>query len=159
MKMKVRKTFRRKQRNRRKTRRLRGGNTLEVSYNNQQLSGQELPKSLTQMKPSVKFPTTGKLYTLVMWDPDVPPQFQPGFVHWIATNLEGPNDIMDNQVLEYKGPDPSKGEPHNYNFGLFEQQGHINPQQPERTKFLIDNFVRDNNLKKVSEVFMKVGAI
>ena len=58
-----RKTFRQKYKNRRKTRRLRGGNTLEVSYGNEQVSGQELPKPLTQMKPSVKFPSTSKLYT------------------------------------------------------------------------------------------------
>jgi phosphatidylethanolamine-binding protein (PEBP) family uncharacterized protein len=158
MKMKVRKTFRRKQKNRRRTRCLRGGNTLEVSYDNQQLSGQELPRKATQSAPSVKFPTTGKLYSLVMWDPDVPPQIQPGFVHWIVTNLQSQNDIQNNQLLGYKGPAPPSGI-HRYYFGLFEQQGHINPQQPERQKFSIDEFVNDNNLKEVSKVFMKVGAI
>jgi phosphatidylethanolamine-binding protein (PEBP) family uncharacterized protein len=158
MKFKIRKTFRRKHRNRRKTRRLRGGNRLEVFYDNQQLVGQELPKPLTQMKPSVKFPTTGKLYTLVMWDPDVPEQSQPSFVHWIATNLEGPNDIMDNQLLEYVGPNPPKGKAHRYFFSLFEQQGHIRPQQPERPNFSIDEFVNENNLKEVSRVYMLVSA-
>ena len=158
MKLKIRKTLRRKYKNKRKTRRLRGGNTLEVFYDNQQVSGQELSKSLTQMKPTVKFPTTDKLYTLIMWDPDVPPQIQPGFVHWIATNLQSHNDIENNQVLNYKGPSPPSGI-HRYYFGLFEQQGHIRPQQPERTKFQINDFIKDNNLKKVSEVFMKVCAI
>ena len=156
MKLKIRKTFRRKQKSRRKTRRLRGGNMLEVSYGNEQVSGQELPKTLTQMKPSVKFPTTGKLYTLVMWDPDVPPISQPGFVHWIATNLQGQNDIETNELLPYKGPAPPSGT-HRYFFGVFEQQGHISPQQPERTKFQINEFIENNNLKRVSEVFMKIS--
>jgi phosphatidylethanolamine-binding protein (PEBP) family uncharacterized protein len=156
MKLKIRKTFRRKQKSRRKTRRLRGGNMLEVSYGNEQVSGQELPKTLTQMKPSVKFPTTGKLYTLVMWDPDVPPISQPGFVHWIATNLQSQNDIETNELLPYKGPAPPSGT-HRYFFGVFEQQGHISPQQPERTHFQINEFIENNNLKRVSEVFMKIS--
>jgi len=158
MKLKIRKTIRQKSKNRRKTHRLRGGNTLEVFYDNLPVSGQELPKPLTKMKPSVKFPTTGNLYTLVMWDPDVSPQIQPGFAHWIATNLQNPFDISNNQVLEYKGPNPPSGI-HRYFFGLFEQQGHINPQQPPRINFNINEFINENNLKKVSEVYMRVAVI
>jgi phosphatidylethanolamine-binding protein (PEBP) family uncharacterized protein len=157
MKLKIKKTLRRKHKNRRKTRRLCGGNTLEVSYDNEQVSGQELPKPLTQMKPNVKFPTTGKLYTLVMWDPDVPPQIQPGFVHWIATNIKSPNNIENNQILDYKGPAPPSGT-HRYFFGLFEQNETINPHQPERQNFSIDEFVNENNLKEVSRVYMTVSA-
>jgi phosphatidylethanolamine-binding protein (PEBP) family uncharacterized protein len=157
MKLKIRKTFKKKQRNKRKTRHQKGGNTLEVFYDNQQISGQELPKSLTQMKPTVKFPTTDELYTLIMWDPDVPPQIQPGFVHWLVINLQSQNNIETNELLPYKGPAPPSGI-HRYFFGLFEQQGHINPQQPERTKFQINDFVKNNNLRKVSEVFMRVSS-
>jgi phosphatidylethanolamine-binding protein (PEBP) family uncharacterized protein len=157
MKLKIKKTLRRKHKNRRKTRRLCGGNTLEVSYDNEQVSGQELPKPLTQMKPNVKFPTTGKLYTLVMWDPDVPPISQPGFVHWIATNIKSPNNIENNQILDYKGPAPPSGT-HRYFFGLFEQNETINPHQPERQNFSIDEFVNENNLKEVSRVYMTVSA-
>jgi phosphatidylethanolamine-binding protein (PEBP) family uncharacterized protein len=161
MKLKIRKTHKRKRRNTRckSQKRLKGAaRQLEVFYDNEQLSGQELPRSLTQSTPTIKFPTTGELYTIVMWDPDVPPQIQPGFVHWIVTNLQSQNDIHNNQVLEYKGPAPPSGI-HRYFFGLFEQQGHINPQQPERPNFIIDEFVKDNNLRKVSEVFMKVAFI
>jgi phosphatidylethanolamine-binding protein (PEBP) family uncharacterized protein len=157
MKLKIKKTIRRKHKNRRKTRRLCSGNTLEVSYDNEQVSGQELPKPLTQMKPNVKFPTTGKLYTLVMWDPDVPPQIQPGFVHWIATNIKSPNNIENNQILDYKGPAPPSGT-HRYFFGLFEQNETINPHQPERQNFSIDEFVNENNLKEISRVYMTVSA-
>ena len=95
-----------------------------------------------------------------MWDPDVPPQIQPGFVHWIVTNLQSQNNIENNEVLPYKGPAPPAGTGiHIYYFGLFEQQGHINPQQPERTKFQINEFIENNNLRKVSEVFMRVSSV
>jgi phosphatidylethanolamine-binding protein (PEBP) family uncharacterized protein len=157
MKMKSRKSNKRKPRNRRKTRHLRGGNMLEVFYENQKVAGQELPKPLTQSTPLVKFPTTGKLYSLIMWDPDVPPQIQPGFVHWIVTNLQSQNDIQNNQVLEYKGPAPPSGI-HRYYFGLFEQSGHISVQQPQRPKFSINEFVKDYNLRLISDVFMRVAA-
>lgn len=141
----------------RKTRKQKGGNGLDVFYNSIKVSGQEFPKSSTNIQPTIKFPTIGKLYTLVMWDPDVPSQIQPGFVHWIASNLESPSDIYKNQVLEYKGPSPLSGI-HRYYFGLFEQSGHITVKQPERQQFNINEFIIENNLKKTSEVFMRVAA-
>lgn len=155
MKLKIKKTFRHKRRNTHRTRRQKGGNNLEVFYDNHKVAGQEFPKSLTQLKPSIKFPTTGKLYTLVMWDPDVPQQAQPGFVHWIAINLQTSQDIEKNNVLTYKGPAPPSGI-HRYYFGLFEQKTTINPNQPERPKFSIVNFVNKNNIKEVSRVYMTV---
>jgi len=158
MKLKIRKTFRRKHKNNRRTRRRqKRGNSLEVSYDNIQLSGQELSRSLTQSEPSIKFPTTDKLYTLGMWDPDVSPQIQPGVVHLLVTNLKSQNNIESNEVLSYKGLAPPSGI-HRYFFGLFEQQGHISVKQPERTNFNIYEFIRDNNLKKVSDTFMRVRA-
>jgi ribonuclease HII len=66
-------------------------------------------------------------------------------------------DIQNNQVLDYKGPAPPSGV-HRYFFGLFEQQRTISPQQPERPNFSINEFVKDNNLIKTYEVFMKVAA-
>jgi phosphatidylethanolamine-binding protein (PEBP) family uncharacterized protein len=161
MKLKIKKTFRRKHRNtKHRTRRNQKGSahTLQVFYGDTQVSGQELPKNRTQTPPSIRFPTTGKLYTLVMWDPDVPPQAQPGFVHWIATNLQSHTDIKNNQVLPYKGPAPPSGI-HRYFFGLFEQPGHISLKQPERQNFSIDNLIGDNHLIRILEVYMKVKNI
>lgn len=158
MKPRTKKTKNRKKINRKTARRYVGGNQLIVKYDMVTVQGQKLEKSKTVSVPSVEFSKTGKMYTLVMWDPDVPPQIQPGFVHWLVTNLQSQNDILNNQVLEYKGPAPPSGV-HRYFFGLFEQQGHISPQQPERANFCIDRFVKENNLQKVNEVFMKVAAI
>jgi phosphatidylethanolamine-binding protein (PEBP) family uncharacterized protein len=142
---------------RRKTRKQKGGNGLDVFYDSK-VVGQELSKSSTQVQPTIKFPTTGKLYTLVMWDPDVPPQIQPGFAHLISSNLYSPNDIYKNQILEYKGPAPPSGI-HRYYFGLFEQPGHILIKQPERHNFNIDMLIKENGLRKVSDVFMKVSSV
>lgn len=154
MKLKIRKTRKKCRNIRHKT--LKGGSQLEVFYGNQKVSGQELPKNITQMKPIIKFPTTGKAYTLIMWDPDVPKQIQPGFVHWIVTNLHSQHNIENNQLLEYKGPAPPSGV-HRYFFGLFEQHENINLQQPARSNFNILEFIKDNSLKKVSEIYMKVS--
>ena len=163
MKLRISKSRRRTRRNTKKRtqRRIRGGMIqLEVFYGTTQVAGQELSKQLTQSEPAVKFPNTNttKLYTLVMWDPDVPEQIQPGFAHWIAINLKSPNDIRENQLLDYKGPAPPSGT-HHYFFGLFEQVGTISLKQPERTEFNIEQFISLNNLKKVAEVFMKVSAL
>lgn len=56
MKLKIRKTYRRKRRNTRNItrRRQKGGNGLEVFYDNQKVAGQELSKSITQTQPSIK---------------------------------------------------------------------------------------------------------
>lgn len=163
LKIKIRKSRRRTRRNlRRHTKKCtKGGANLTVDYSGILVRGQNFTKSATTRQPEVKFTgEPGKLYTLVMWDPDVPPQAQPGYAHWIAINLQSQNDIASNEILSYQGPAPPSGTgAHRYFFGLFEQQGHINPQQPPRTQFSINKFVQENNLKKVTEVFMKVAAL
>jgi phosphatidylethanolamine-binding protein (PEBP) family uncharacterized protein len=68
------------------------------------------------------------------------------------------NNIPLNILLEYKGPSPPSGT-HRYFFGLFEQQsGQIIPNAPPNTKFNIDRFIKDNNLREVAKVFMTVSA-
>ncbi len=153
------KRTRKQKRHRRHTRK--GGQNLNliVRYGSTHVSGQELSKQETQVQPAVQFtPIPGKLYTLIMWDPDVPQQIQPGFVHWIVTNIQSPKNIPSNILLEYKGPSPPSGT-HRYFFGLFEQlSGQISPAVPPNTRFSIEQFTKDNNLKEVAKVFMKVSA-
>jgi phosphatidylethanolamine-binding protein (PEBP) family uncharacterized protein len=160
MKLKIKKTFRRKHTNpksRKSYKKQRGGNNLIVEYDGIRVAGQEFSKAATFSKPSVQFKTNpNRFYTLIMWDPDVPSQAQPGFVHWLVTNLQSQNDINENQLLDYKGPSPPSGK-HRYFFGLFEQTGHISPQQPERPNFNINEFVSKNNLKEIVKVYMTVS--
>ena len=69
-------------------------------------------------------------------------------LHWLVTNIQSQNDIPDNQIIKYKGPNPPS-DSHKYFFGLFEQQDHITLEQPERPNFNIDEFVKQNNLHQV----------
>ena len=92
---------------------------LIIRYGSTQVASQELSKQETQYMPSINFtPTTGKLYSLIMWDPDVPLQIQPGFVHLIVTNIQSPKNISSNILLHYKRPSPPSGT-HRYFFCLF----------------------------------------
>jgi phosphatidylethanolamine-binding protein (PEBP) family uncharacterized protein len=164
MKLKIKKSLRRKQRNTKrntKRRQIKGGSiNFSVTYASQLVTGQEFTKNNTQLRPQVKFSAApNKLYTLVMWDPDVPPQAQPGYAHWIVINLQSQNDINTNQLLDYTGPAPPPNTGvHRYYFGIFEQQGHITPQQPSRQQFDIINFVKENKLVEASKVFMTISA-
>ncbi len=161
MKMRQQKRPRTRKQTKHRRRTRKGGHNLNliVRYGSTHIAGQELSKQETQSQPSVQFtPIAGKIYTLVMWDPDVPHQIQPGFVHWIVTNIQSPTNIPLNILLEYKGPSPPSGT-HRYFFGLFEQlSGQIMPNAPPNTKFSIDRFIKDNNLREVAKVFMKVSA-
>lgn len=141
--------------------RTKGGANLTVDYSGVLVRGQNFTKSTTIGQPSVKFTgETEKLYTLVMWDPDVPESAQPGYAHWIAINLQSQNNIASNELLNYQGPAPPPGTGiHRYFFGLFEQQRGISPQQPERPHFSIDTFIKENDLSEVTKVFMKVSAL
>lgn len=131
---------------------------LIVRYGQTQLTGQELSKQETQIQPSVDFSSVpGRLYTLIMWDPDVPQQIQPGFVHWIVTNIQSPKNIASHVLLSYKGPSPPFGT-HRYYFGLFEQtSGQVSISSPPNTKFSIEKFTKDNNLKEVARTYMRVS--
>jgi phosphatidylethanolamine-binding protein (PEBP) family uncharacterized protein len=160
MKFKIKKSFRRKRRNTRiytrKHKKSGGTNDFKVQYGQTVVvNGPILTKSETQSAPNISFPHTEKLYTLVMWDPDAP---NPSYVHWIVTNIKSSNNIgPNNEVLPYTGPNPPSGI-HRYYFGLFEQLQNIYPEKPERSRFNIDTFIKNNNLIKINDVFIKVSA-
>lgn len=158
--MRTRRQKRQKKNRKRLYRTRRGGQVtnLNVRYGQTQLMGQELSKQETQIQPSVDFSSVpGRLYTLIMWDPDVPQQIQPGFVHWIVTNIQSPKNIASHVLLSYKGPSPPFGT-HRYYFGLFEQtSGQLSAIPPPNTKFSIEKFTKDNNLKEVARTYMRVS--
>ncbi len=129
---------------------------LEVRYSSGIVQGQIFTKEETSEAPHVFFtPKESKLYTIIMWDPDAPAK--PSWVHWIVTNLLSSEQIHQNTVLSYQGPNPPSGT-HRYYFGLFEQtQGKIHPMiSGVRGGFDYQEFIRDNKLNKVSEVNFKV---
>jgi phosphatidylethanolamine-binding protein (PEBP) family uncharacterized protein len=134
-----------------------GGAIFQVRYGNKVVSGQPMTKEETKQLPTVSFSVpSGKQYSLIMWDPDVPESAQPGFVHWIATNLTGPGDIKQHTIMSYYGPNPPSGT-HRYFFGLFEQSLSIRPTLAERQHFDIDSFCKQYKLVKFAETHMKVS--
>ena len=141
------------------TRNWKGGqNSLVVRYGDIMVRGQKVTKEGTQQAPVVQFtPVQGTYYTLIMWDPDVPDTIQPGFLHWLATNLTTPRDIALHSVVPYYGPHPPSGT-HRYFFGLFEQLHPILPTNLPRQHFDIYQFVQKNLLREVASVYMKVSA-
>jgi phosphatidylethanolamine-binding protein (PEBP) family uncharacterized protein len=153
--MKLRKTKNRRRIKRKTHKRQKGGNGLIVKYGDIAVSGQLFKKSDTVSQPSIEFSNTGKKYSLIMWDPDAP---NPSFLHWLIINLENKNKIREKEVLNYFGPNPPSGI-HHYYFGLFEQQNTIQINPLERSNFNLKMFIKDNNLKEVSNIFMIVSAI
>jgi phosphatidylethanolamine-binding protein (PEBP) family uncharacterized protein len=148
-----------KRRSTKRRRAIRGGQLIfTVKYGTTRVNSQEIDKAITLEAPQINFKqSSNKLYTLLMWDPDAPAQ--PSWAHWIVINLSKPNNISDPRktLLEYSPPSPPSGA-HRYFFGLFEQtSGEINPSIPLRPNFNFREFIIQNNLSLVAELFMTVS--
>ena len=163
----------------RRTPKKKGGHTLqniglEVRYPSGIVRGQTFTKDETNGVPQVFFePKQGKLYTLLMWDPDA--LAKPSWIHWIVTNLETPEQVPQKIVLSYQGPNPPSGV-HKYIFGLFEQiHGKISPMisgvamfktkatasttlSGVRGGFDYKGFIEQNGLKQITSVYFTVKA-
>lgn len=122
---------------------------LTVLYGQTNANGKTLTKKNTVSKPTIEFVgDTGKLYTLVMSDPDAPAK---SWLHWLITNIPGESkDLTQGQtIMEYTGPNPPSGI-HHYIFTLYEQPaGSIMVAQPaERGNFPVQQFEQQYSLKK-----------
>ncbi len=151
-----RKSFKRKNKRIRKT--LKGGSNFTINFKSIKINKQHMNKLITQSQPTVTFiPKNGKKYTIIMWDPDVPEQFKPSWVHWIVINLENQEDIPNKTLLSYQGPNPPSGT-HEYIFGLFEQKYDIFPEISIRKQFNIDLFINNYELKEINRTSMFVSS-
>jgi protein FLOWERING LOCUS T len=153
-----------KKRTRRKTRKQRGGAAtapLKVHFGTRQVQSNIIPLANTQGIPSVSIqsgPTT--LYTLIMHDPDaVGHSAAHPYLHWLVTDIPGPNFNEGNILFSYEAPRPPSGI-HRYYFSLYEQlHGILTPQRPaEADQFDLKGFIRSNGLRLVAQVHMRVLA-
>jgi phosphatidylethanolamine-binding protein (PEBP) family uncharacterized protein len=121
------------------------------------VAGQEMKKEETLQAPQVSLTLLpGKLYSLVMWDPDVPDRFQPGWLHWLRVNMTQQNTLGD-EIMSYMGPNPPSGT-HRYYFGLFEQSKVINPIVEKRDHFDINDFKASYGVNEINRVHMTVSS-
>ena len=148
---------------RRRTRRQRGGSNgiLTVQYPSATVQGKNIALGAVQGTPVVTLNvrSTSALYTLIMHDPDAPgyDSTKPR-LHWLVINIPGSDFSSGQQLLGYFPPKPPSGK-HKYKFTIYEQRfGRIQVATPRPDNFDLVAFVRENNLIKVGEIFMRVSA-
>ncbi|XP_010268311.1 PREDICTED: protein HEADING DATE 3A-like [Nelumbo nucifera] len=102
---------------------------LRVTYNNREVNnGCEFRPSAVVNQPRVEVGGTapGKLYTLVMVDPDAPSPCDPNmreYLHWLVTDIpDGAGPNHGQEIVCYENPRPVLGI-HRYVFVLFQQPG------------------------------------
>ena len=126
-----------------KTRRKRGGNSLlQVKYHNKSVNGHHLTREETQQQPSVIFPETNRYYTLIMYDTTVP------WLHWLVINLKNSQEIIntnDKIIMPYAPPTPPLGI-HTYHFELLEHNEPIKLSNIQKYK---NNSMR-RNFKRIN---------
>ncbi|XP_048770745.2 uncharacterized protein LOC125676917 isoform X1 [Ostrea edulis] len=103
---------------------------------------------------------TGKTFTLLCVDPDVPNHTagtrESPLLHWMVVNIPEGRMAEGDNVMSYRGPQPPDTA-HYYYFLLYEQTNVINTNDtetyttPPGSRFLFDisNFVSDNSLSLV----------
>ncbi len=106
----------------------RGTQSLQVVYGQAPLQKSQTQSAPTLPNlPSLLQPNTP--YLLVLYDPDVPAQAQPGYLHWLIKDItqENPNGV---EVVPYQGPNPPPGSGiHRYIFTVAEQRGNVSAPQ------------------------------
>jgi hypothetical protein len=90
---------------------------LEVFYDKEKVKSHQYLKPTG--KPEVKYPfQPGKLYTLIMHDPDAPAG---NVMHWVVVNLS--STFKGDELMKYRGPAPPPGSGiHRYIVLLYEQE-------------------------------------
>jgi hypothetical protein len=132
--------------------------------------GEEYTPTMCEELPSVRFAgEAGKLYTLILSDPDAPSVAEPKFAewqHWIVCNIPG-DGAADGSALaaadvatEYFGSAPGQGSGvHRYCFVLYEQAGFVSDltRIPRKSGFAVRrNF---NSRKFASEHGLRPVAV
>ncbi|KAI5646008.1 phosphatidylethanolamine-binding protein domain-containing protein [Phthorimaea operculella] len=118
-----------------------------------------LPKQVFFDEPAFQYDIADskKFYTLMMLDPDAPPQIEGEFfINLLKSNVPGlalrstdTHSLIGVDYRGYKNPSPPRGVgPHRYMVLLFEQAEGNNflPPVPNRNRFVLANWLRGRNL-------------
>lgn len=111
----------------------------------------DLPFSKTQTQPIVEFEQSpGKLYTIVMVDPDAPSPSNPIYKYWLHWLLVNNNET----AIEFNPPAPPPGSgKHRYFIYVMEQTEKLDPSRISnsidgRKNFNLRGFIEEYKLKK-----------
>ena len=134
---------------------------LQVKYANRKVAnGNVLSRLSTQLAPHVHLQVDPNyLYTLIVHDPDAPghTKAQP-WLHWLVNNIRGDNFADGQIIFPYSPPSPPYGV-HKYYFTLYRQEaGPFHGPTPRPNEFNLANYTRSNQLVRVAETYMRVGA-
>lgn len=150
-------------RTKRRTRRMRAGAAvpLEVKYFGRKVAnGNVFSRESTQLPPNVQLQTDPNyLYTLIVHDPDAPGhnKIRP-WLHWLVNNIRGGNFAAGQVIFPYSPPSPPYGI-HKYYFTLYRQEaGPFHGPTPRPNEFNLPVYISNNQLRKVAETYMRVGA-
>jgi phosphatidylethanolamine-binding protein len=128
---------------------------ITVSYGNRPVAyGDRLTKDDTVTVPIIRFKKEpGKLYAIIMVDPDAPSTKQPYNRHWLHMLIV--NRTNDNEgilVNDYQPPNPpTNSGTHRYYICIFEQEYEIRGMSEfQRSKFDVAKFTNANGLKLIS---------
>lgn len=115
-------------------------------------NGKIYPLELVQTYPILKLPKSDK-YTIIMVDPDAPSMQNPIYkywLHWLVIN-------NGQEVMSYMPPTPGKGSGvHRYFFLIYKQDYPLyNVSVTNRKNFNLNQFIRDNKLKLVYQIYFK----
>lgn len=131
--------------------------SVEVNYRgNPVVQGNELSAQQTRKRPRINYPNArrGKLYTIIMVDPDAPSREFPlasPFLHYMVINAPRANNLAGDTVVDYLGPTPPPATGfHRYVFLVYEQRGRITPglmiPLVSRIRFSLSNFFEKTSL-------------
>lgn len=134
-------------------------NIFQILYDRVRENNEVLHVTNMQQAPHILIKPNhgGKMYTLLMSDPDATSK---SWLHWLVVNIPGsePEIKEGDEVISYAPPSPPSGI-HRYIFSLYEQPASILVSAPnERGNFNVDAFERKYNLKKIKSSTIRVPA-
>ena len=97
-------------------------------------------------------------YTLIMFDPDVPDKYQPGWLHMLFVNItkDNINKKTSEAIVPYAPPTPVGI--HHYHFILYKQLNYINiTVKYKRPNFNLNSFINKYKLRNEDTVIIKVS--
>ena len=127
-----------------------------MQFQGKEARGNLRARSETLTQPIVSWSSVpGKLYTVLMWDPDAP---QASWLHLLVVNTPSANLSKGQTLLSYTPPSPPSGT-HRYFVTVYEQQQKLSMSSPEeRGNFDVNDFVLKHQLVKIGEKMIQVRA-